>query len=149
MLQAASQLGEALRYIPEVSLAEFTATCLFLTQVSLSRSFYGTVQDANKDCPPQTLRLINYSAGISSPFPSRPEVISNIETLVQRFRVFAVEPDNTHARYATLLSTTLDKAMLGLDVAPPLESHHRQHMLRQLPWFLLQKALWPMGASAP
>lgn len=118
-----------------------------MTQVKRVLGWLGVIYGFLITLPSQTLRLTN-DVTTTDPLGSTPsDVISHVQSLRQCFRSFSVDSNKTHARYAALLATALDN-VASTQTKTGLLPHQRHSMLRQLPWFLLQKTLWPMGTAS-
>jgi hypothetical protein len=86
------------------------------------------------------------ATGVEDSTASR--IISQLHPLIEHLRSIAVDDNHSAALYSHILSETLRASMT---VSPNhnhiLSREQRKHMLLQLPYFLLQKALWPLGTN--
>lgn len=71
---------------------------------------------------------------------------SQLHHLIDHLRSIAVDDNHSAALYSRILSETL-RASMNASPNHILSREQRKHMLLQLPYFLLQKALWPLGTN--
>jgi hypothetical protein len=97
--------------------------------------------------PHQTLRLVSTdpTVAVAEDSPAS-RIISQLHILIEHFRSTAIDDSHSLALYSRLLSETL-RASMTVSPNHILTREQRKHMLLQLPYFLLQKALWPLGTS--
>lgn len=97
------------------------------------------------------LRLIPCPSSLADDgcFDPASPIINHIHTLADQLCTIAVDYTHSPASYSQLLSKTLAASLTTRNASTEagLGDQQRRHMLLQLPYFLLQKALWPVGSG--